>query len=62
MDKLALIKRPIESELDEFINLFNDSLTHTDGLLSTVLNHIRQRGGKRMRPMLILLMAKHSAA
>ena len=58
MDKLALIKRPIESELDEFINLFNDSLTHTDGLLSTVLNHIRQRGGKRMRPMLILLMAK----
>lgn len=58
MDKLALIKRPIENELNEFIGLFSESLTHTDGLLSTVLNHISQRGGKRMRPMLILLMAK----
>jgi octaprenyl-diphosphate synthase len=59
MDYLSLIKAPIASELSEFIELFNVSLTHSDGLLGTALAHIRQRGGKRMRPMLILLMAKN---
>ena len=59
MDYLPLIKQPIMSELDEFVNLFNESLTHSEGLLETVLAHIRQRGGKRMRPMLILLMARN---
>jgi octaprenyl-diphosphate synthase len=39
--------------------LFNESLTHGDGLLEHVLSHIRKRGGKRMRPMLILLSAKN---
>ena len=59
MDYLSLIKQPIEAELADFIDLFNKSLMHTDGLLSQALDHIRQRAGKRMRPMLILLMAKN---
>ena len=59
MDQLSLIKQPIECELNEFINLFNETLTHGDGLLSDVLSHIRQRGGKRMRPILMLLIAKN---
>jgi len=59
MDYLSLIREPITKELDDFINLFNESLTHSDGLLSQALEHIRQRAGKRMRPMLILLMAKN---
>lgn len=59
MDYLSLIKQPIEKDLNDFIELFNSSLTHEDGLLSQVLTHIRQRGGKRMRPMLILLTAKN---
>jgi len=59
MDQLSLIKQPISSDLDDFVALFNQSLTHDDGLLGSALNHIRQRGGKRMRPMLILLMAKN---
>ena len=59
MDLLSLIMQPIEREIADFIELFNDSLTHNDGLLGTALNHIRQRGGKRMRPMLILLIAKN---
>ena len=59
MDALSLIKRPIEAELDDFIDLFNHALDHKDGLLQTVLNHIRQRAGKRMRPILILLIAKN---
>lgn len=59
MDYLSLIKEPISAELEDFISLFNQSLLHDEGLLSQVLVHIRQRGGKRMRPMLILLMAKN---
>lgn len=59
MEHLSIIKRPIEGDLNDFIELFNDSLSHTDGLLSQVLQHMRSRGGKRMRPMLILLIAKN---
>lgn len=58
MDYLSVIKNPILSELTDFVELFNRSLSHTDGMLSQALDHIRQRAGKRMRPMLILLMAK----
>lgn len=58
MDYLSTIRKPIEQELSDFITLFNDTLSHGDGMLQTVLNHIRQRAGKRMRPMLILLTAK----
>ena len=59
MDYLSAIRRPIESEMRDFVDLFNQSLTHGDGLLEQVLSHIRQRGGKRMRPMLMFLSAKN---
>ena len=59
MDYLSIIKQPIAKDLDDFIALFNQSLTHDDGMLGSALNHIRQRGGKRMRPILTLLMAKN---
>lgn len=59
MDYLSLIREPIQADLNHFIDLFNESLTHTDGLLGSVLSHIRQRGGKRMRPILIFLSAKN---
>jgi len=59
MDYLSLIKQPISAEIAHFIELFNTSLTHDDGMLGHALEHIRQRAGKRMRPMLILLMAKN---
>lgn len=59
MDYLSIIKEPISQELDDFISLFNKSLTHKEGLLSHVLEHIRNRGGKRMRPILMLLIAKN---
>lgn len=58
MDTLSLIKQPIVSEIDRFIELFDGSLQHENGLLQQALHHIRQRGGKRMRPILILLIAK----
>lgn len=59
MDYLSRIKQPIESELSDFNNLFTEALSHTDGLLSQALAYIRQRTGKRMRPMLILLIARN---
>lgn len=59
MDYLSVIKQPISSEIDDFIALFNSSLTHEDGMLGQALEHIRQRAGKRMRPILTLLMAKN---
>jgi octaprenyl-diphosphate synthase len=59
MDYLSLIKQPISKELGDFVDLFNESLTYNDGLLESALTHIRERGGKRMRPMLILLMARN---
>lgn len=58
MDYLSLIKAPIVNELDDFIRLFNSSLTHDGELQEEIFARIRERVGKRMRPMLILLMAK----
>ena len=62
MDYLSLIRKPIEGDLGDFNALFDYSLSHTDGMLSQALAHIRQKTGKRMRPMLILLMARNYGA
>ncbi len=62
MDYLSLIRQPIEAEFRDFVALMDSNLTHSEGLLEQVLTHIRQRGGKRMRPMLTLLMAKNYGA
>ena len=59
MDTLTLIKQPIKHEFDAFEEMFNDAISHEDGLLGSALTHIRQRGGKRMRPLLTLLLAKN---
>ena len=62
MDFLSIIKKPISNELNDFVTLFNSSLTSSEPVLSSVLEHIRQRGGKRMRPILTLLTAKNYGA
>ena len=59
MDYLSTIRRPIAVELNDFSELFNKCLSEGEGLLGQVLSHIRQRGGKRMRPMLIMLTAQN---
>ena len=59
MDYLSIIKQPIQKDLDDFIGLFQNALTHEDGMLGSALAHIRQRGGKRMRPILMMLMARN---
>ena len=59
MDYLSVIKEPIAADLTDFNDLFNEALSHEEGMLGSALDHIRKRAGKRMRPMLILLMAKN---
>ena len=59
MDYLLTIRRPIAVEMNDFVELFDKCLSYKEGLLGQVLSHIRKRGGKRMRPMLVLLSAKN---
>lgn len=55
---LNTIKAPIAMEMEQFVDIFKASLSRPDGLLGEVLQHIMNRGGKRMRPILTLLIAK----
>ena len=58
MATLSLIRRPIKSELADYKKVFDATLQHPDGLLGSALTHIRNRQGKMMRPILVLLTAK----
>ena len=58
MNSISIIKNPISTELGDFNRLFDSSLSSSNPLLKSVIEHIRQRSGKRMRPMLVLLMGK----
>ena len=58
MSRLEQIKEPISTEFEVFKQKFDTSLQSTNPLLSEVINFIKQRRGKMMRPMLTLLMAK----
>ena len=59
MDYLSIIRQPIVSELNDFNALFEQALSEADNaMLENVLGYIKKRGGKRMRPILTLLMAK----
>jgi len=59
MDYLSTIRKPIEDDMNNFVELFKLSLTHGEGMLEQVLKRIRERGGKRMRPMLVFLTARN---
>ncbi len=58
MDYLALIRKPVSSELEDFGRLFERSIASSNELLNAAIVHIRQRNGKMMRPILLLLTAK----
>lgn len=59
MDYLKIIRQPIEQEMQEFKLRFDAAMTARHDLLGQALQHIRQRAGKRMRPMLIMLVARN---
>ena len=58
MDRSSLIISPIIGEMKDFTRLFEESLSSSNLLLQNVIAHIRQKRGKMMRPMLVLLAAK----
>ena len=58
MDKLTVIRRPVEGELAAYKELFNSALAHDDDFLGQALDYVRRRQGKMMRPLLVVLMAK----
>ncbi|MBE6281106.1 MAG: polyprenyl synthetase family protein [Bacteroides sp.] len=58
MLKMQEIIRPIEQEFEVFKELFDASLQSTNPLLKEVITYIKQRRGKLMRPILVLLTAR----
>ncbi len=58
MDKLSAVRQPVQAELESYKLLFDEALAHDDDFLGQALGYIRQRKGKMMRPLLVLLMAK----
>lgn len=58
MNKIELIREPVEKELKEFRSLFEVSLTSSNPKLQNVFSYVKKRKGKMMRPILVMLMAK----
>lgn len=58
MDSISCIRKLVMAELGEFKALFDGSLSSSNALLDSVITHIRQRNGKMMRPILVLLTAR----
>ena len=58
MDKLSIIKQPIEQEFVEFNKFFEQQFKSDVNLLNNALFHVCGSVGKMMRPMLVLLIAK----
>ena len=58
MDTLQQIRKPISADMDEYKQVFDSYLVHSNPILQKVLEAIGRRKGKMMRPMLTLLVAK----
>lgn len=58
MDNSSNIISPISTELEDFKRLFVGSLSSSNRLLEQVITYLRQKQGKLMRPILVLLTAK----
>ena len=57
VNQLESIKQPIVEDLRRFSEIFDETLTHANPLLSSVFQHIRSKKGKQMRPVLLFLVA-----
>ncbi len=58
MEKTYLVSEPIAAEMAYFRTLFRSALVGNNPLLNQVTEHILQKSGKMMRPMLVFLTAK----
>lgn len=58
MSALAVIKKPVEIEMDEFEVYFSRTMRSDIPLLNIILNYVLRRKGKQMRPLLVFLTAR----
>ena len=56
---LTKICKPVEAEMSQFIELYKASLSSSNVLLNQVIEHVIQKPGKMMRPLLLFLIAKY---
>lgn len=56
---LTKICKPVEAEMSQFIELYKASLSSPNVLLNQVIEHVIQKPGKMMRPLLLFLIAKY---
>jgi octaprenyl-diphosphate synthase len=55
---LLTAHKPVEAEMEQFIELYKASLSSSNVLLNQVIEHVTQKHGKMMRPLLLLLITK----
>ncbi|MBQ6965680.1 MAG: polyprenyl synthetase family protein [Bacteroidaceae bacterium] len=58
MDALQQIRQPIDAEMNQYKQVFDSYLQHSNPILKEVLGKLGRRKGKMMRPLLTLLSAK----
>jgi len=55
---MSVITLPVKDEMDDFLQLYRSALSTSNVLLQQVIDHVMQKRGKMMRPLLLLLTAK----
>lgn len=55
---LGELRKPIDSELNEFEKFFKDAMRSKVGLIDLIARYIIRQKGKKVRPLLVLLSAK----
>ncbi|MBR4857460.1 MAG: polyprenyl synthetase family protein [Bacteroidaceae bacterium] len=58
MNHLESIQAPVKGELKQFAEMFSAALSHENPLLNLALQHLKNRTGKQMRPLMVLLCAR----
>lgn len=58
VNHLESIQAPVKGELKQFAEMFSAALSHENPLLNLALQHLKNRTGKQMRPLMVLLCAR----
>ena len=58
VNHLESIQAPVKGELKQFAEMFSAALSHENPLLNLALQHLQNRTGKQMRPLMVLLCAR----
>ena len=58
MNNLSHIIKPVEKEMEAFIELYKESLQGHSADFQSIINYMSETNGKKIRPLLLLLTAK----